>query len=105
MVTAIVLVEIERGQVEATAQALLELPEVTEVYSVAGPYDLVALVRVREYDQMAQAVPGKLARLSGIQRTTTLMAFQAYSRHDVERMWTVGMDEEASARQQAEGEA
>jgi DNA-binding Lrp family transcriptional regulator len=105
MVTAIVLIQAERGQVEPTAEALLELPEVAEVYSVAGEYDLVALVRVREYDQMAHVVPGKLARVGGIQRTMTLMAFQAYSRHDVERMWSVGLDEEAAARRRAEGQA
>ena len=94
MVTAIVLIRTERMKLQETAEALLEVPEVKEVYSVAGQYDLVAIVRVRHYDEMSEVVPGKLARLSGIARTTTLMAFQCYSRRDLERMWGIGLDEE-----------
>ena len=102
MVTAIVLIQTERGRVEEVAQDLLEVDEVSEVYLVAGDYDLVAMVRVRQYEQMAGLVPGKLARVGGILRTTTLMAFQAYSRHDIERLWSVGLDEELASRQRAE---
>lgn len=94
MVTAIVLICTERQKLQETAEALLEVNEVKEVYSVAGEYDLVAVVRVRHYDQMAEVVPGKLARLDGIRRTTTLMAFQCFSRRDLERMWGIGLDEE-----------
>ena len=94
MVTAIVLINTERQRLQETAEALLEVDEVKEVYSVAGEYDLVAIVRVRHYDEMAQVVPGKLARLSGLTRTTTLMAFQCFSRRDLERMWGIGLDEE-----------
>ena len=94
MIAAIVLIQAERLRIPETAEALLELSEVAEVYSVAGEYDLVAIVRVREYDQMADVVPRKLARVSGIVRTTTLMAFQCYSRRDLERMWGIGLDEE-----------
>ena len=94
MIAAIVLIQAERLGIPETAEALLELSEVAEVYSVAGEYDLVAIVRVREYDQMADVVPRKLARVSGIVRTTTLMAFQCYSRRDLERMWGIGLDEE-----------
>lgn len=96
MVTAIVLIQAERTRIEEVAETLLELDEVKEVYSVAGEYDLVAIVRVREYEQMAQVVPGALGRIPGLQRTRTLMAFQAYSRHDLERLWSVGLDEEAA---------
>ncbi len=92
MVTAIVLIHAERGRAPQAAEALLEVPEVAEVYSVAGEYDLVALVRVRHYDQMAQVVPQKLAGVPGIVRTQTLMAFQCYSRHDLERMWGIGLE-------------
>jgi DNA-binding Lrp family transcriptional regulator len=94
VVTAIVLINTERQRLQETAEALLEVDEVKEVYSVAGEYDLVAIVRVRHYDEMAQVVPGKLARLSGLTRTTTLMAFQCFSRRDLERMWGIGLDEE-----------
>lgn len=102
MITAIVLIQTTLGNVEETAQALLQVPEVSEVYSVAGEYDLVAIVRVRQYDQMAQIVPTALGRITGLQRTRTLMAFQAFSRHDLERLWSVGLDEEVAARQAAE---
>ena len=94
MVTAIVLMVCERGKLQQTAEALLEVREVKEVSSVAGEYDLVAVVRVRHYDEMSDVVPGKLAGIPGIARTTTLMAFQCYSRRDLERMWGIGLDEE-----------
>ena len=94
MITAIVLIKTERLKLQETAEALLEIDEVKEVYSVAGEYDLVAIVRVRQYDQMNEVVPGKLARLAGIAATTTLMAFQCYSRRDLERMWGIGLEEE-----------
>lgn len=98
MVTAIILITADRTSIPETAQALLELDEVKEVYSVAGQYDLVAIARVRHYDQMAELVPQKMARIPGIVRTTTLMAFQCYSRRDLERMWAIGMEEESAAR-------
>jgi DNA-binding Lrp family transcriptional regulator len=94
VVTAIVLVRADRLKLQETAEALLAVDEVKEVYSVAGEYDLVAIVRVRHYDQMAEVVPGTLARIDGISRTTTLMAFQCYSRRDLERMWGIGLEEE-----------
>lgn len=94
MITAIVLIKTERPRLQETAEALLEIDEVKEVYSVAGEYDLVAIVRVRHYDEMNEVVPGKLARLGGIAATTTLMAFQCYSRRDLERMWGIGLEEE-----------
>ncbi|MFN0071140.1 MAG: Lrp/AsnC family transcriptional regulator [Chloroflexota bacterium] len=96
MVTAIVLIQAEMGRTSSIAESLLQLPEVSEVYSVAGEFDLVAMVRVPHYDQMAEAVPQKLARVEGIQRTQTLMAFQCYSRHDLERIWGIGMEGESA---------
>ena len=94
MVTAIVLIRAAMGRTSDIADSLLQLPEVSEVYSVTGEYDLVAMVRVQQYDQMADAVPRKLARIDGIDRTHTLMAFQCYSRRDLERMWGIGMENE-----------
>lgn len=93
MITAIVQVEAERGKVQELAQALLEIPEVAEVYSVTGEFDLVAIVRVKEYETMAEVVPARLQLLEGIVRTTTLMAFQCYSRHDLERLFSIGNEE------------
>jgi len=92
MITAIVLIHTERGQTAAAAEALAEVPDVSEVYSVSGEYDLVAIVRVREYEQMAEVVPRRIAAVQGIAHTNTLMAFQYYSRHDLERMWGIGLD-------------
>ncbi len=92
MVTAIVLIQTERGQTQRAAEALLEIHEVAEAYSVAGEFDLVAIVRVRHYDQMAEIVPQKIGAVAGITRTQTLMAFQCYSRHDLERMWGIGLE-------------
>lgn len=92
MITAIVLIQTERARTPSVAEALLEIHEVSEVYSVAGDYDLVAIVRVRQYDQMAEVVPRRIGGVAGIVRTQTLMAFQYYSRHDLERMWGIGLE-------------
>jgi DNA-binding Lrp family transcriptional regulator len=97
LITAIVLIQASRGAIQDLAQELLEIPEVAEVYSVAGDFDLVAILRVKEYDAMAEVVPGKLQRLAGVERTTTLMAFQCYSRHDLERLFSVGLEDEEPA--------
>ncbi|GAC1321583.1 MAG: Lrp/AsnC ligand binding domain-containing protein [Chloroflexota bacterium] len=94
MITAIVLLEASRGKIGDLAQALLAMPEVAEVYSVAGDYDLVAILRVKEYDTMAEVVPGKLQRLEGVERTNTLMAFKCFSRHDLDRLFSIGYEVE-----------
>lgn len=96
MITAIVLINCERGTVAQTAETLLSLRGVGEVYSVAGQHDLVAIVRVREYDDMATVVPKQIAGIHTITSTTTLMAFECYSRRDMERMWGIGLDEESA---------
>ena len=93
MITAIVLIQTERGRTPSAAEALLEIPGVAEVYSVAGEYDLVAIVRVRQYEQMAEVVPRRIGSVPGLLRTQTLMAFQYYSRHDLERMFSLGFDD------------
>jgi DNA-binding Lrp family transcriptional regulator len=96
MITAIVLIQAARGRVPNVAEELLEIPEVAEVYSVAGDWDLVAILRVKEYDAMADVVPARLQTLQGVERTQTLMAFQCYSRHDLERLFSIGMEEAAT---------
>ena len=94
MVTAMVLIKAERSQVNETAQKLVELEGVAEVYSVAGPYDLVAIVRVETNEELASIVTGSMLKLDGIEDTTTLIAFRAYSEYDLERMFSIGMEEE-----------
>ena len=98
MVNAIVLIKVQRGRVPEVAEALLEVPEVSEAYSVTGEHDLVAIVRAKEYDQMAEIVPARIDRINGIERTTTLMAFRVYARHDLEYMFSLGADEEMRYR-------
>jgi DNA-binding Lrp family transcriptional regulator len=87
VVTAIVLINTERGRVVDVAQQLIELDGVSEVFSVAGRYDLVAMLRVSTNDEMAALVTAHLLRVDGVAHTETLTAFQAYSRHDLERMF------------------
>jgi DNA-binding Lrp family transcriptional regulator len=95
MVTAIVLISAKRDRINETAEKLVELDGVSEVYSVAGPYDLAAIIRVRENQQLADLVTGEMVKLEGIEDTMTLIAFKAYSRHDLERLFSIGLEEEA----------
>lgn len=90
MVTAIILINAAQGRVPEVAQALIDLPGVTEAYSVAGPYDLVAIARVRHHDELADLVAARVQNLPGIQSTNTLIAFRAYSQRDLEAMWDIG---------------
>jgi DNA-binding Lrp family transcriptional regulator len=92
MITAIVLMSIARGKVPSVASALLEVTAVTEAYSVAGPYDLVAIVRVKQHDELNDLVTGQLARIEGITATQTLVAFRCFSRKDLQAMWDIGLD-------------
>lgn len=90
MVTAIVLMNVERGRVNAVAEDLAGRAGVTEVYSVSGNYDLVALLRVADNEAMARLVTEELADVEGIEHTETMLAFRAHSRHDLEAMFSVG---------------
>ena len=90
MVAAFVLINAEPRRIAALAQDLADVDGVAEVYSTAGDADLVAVVRVRRHDELAEVVTGRLAALDGIVDTRTLIAFQAYSRHDLESMWSLG---------------
>ena len=92
MVTAIILVRVSRGGVPSTAEALLEIAGIGEVYSVAGEWDLVAIARVKRHDDLDGLVTAGLASISTISATRTLVAFRAYSRKDVKAMWDMGLD-------------
>lgn len=92
MTTAIVLLNIERGQVNTVAPLLADIPGITEVFSVAGRWDLVAMIRVRKNEDLAELVTGSLLKVPGIVGTETLIAFQAYSRHDLEAAFSLGME-------------
>ena len=88
MVTAVVLVRTENERVEEAAQAMLGVEGVTEVYSVTGPYDLVVMVRIPEFERLAERVPEKLAQIPGVARTETMVAFRYYSNYDLDRIWS-----------------
>jgi DNA-binding Lrp family transcriptional regulator len=92
LVTAVVLMEVERGKVDALAQQLLQLEGVSEVFSVAGQYDLVAVLRTRTNEQIADLVTTKIRDLPNIVRTQTLMAFKAFARGDLDRMFNIGAE-------------
>ena len=94
MITTVVLATCDIHQIPETAQAIADIPEVSEVYSVAGDFDLVIMVRVREHDDLARVVSEQIARVPGINRTQTLVAFKVFSRHDVESMFSLGFEED-----------
>ncbi len=93
MVTAIVLINTAQGRTPEVAQALIDLPGITEAYSIAGSYDLVAIARVRDHETLADLVAGRVQRVPGITATNTLIAFRTYSRRDLEAMWDIGNEE------------
>lgn len=94
MVTAIVLVNARRDAVNETAQALLALSGVAEVYSVAGEWDLVVMVRAKTNEELAELITNHMLRIDSIVRTQTLVAFRAYSNYDLDRMFSIGFENE-----------
>lgn len=90
MVTAIVLLTVERSKINEVANRLADMDGITEVYSVAGEYDLVAVIRVKENEQLADLVTNRMLKLEGITKSETLIAFRVYSRHDLESMFSIG---------------
>ena len=93
MVTAIVLIQCEKGKIVTTAEALAQLPGVSEVYSVAGRTDLAAIIRVQDNDQLAEIITNKMVLIPGIAKTETLIAFQVYSKHDLDSMFSIGFED------------
>ena len=92
MVNAVVLVACDIDEIPEAAQAIADIDGVSEVYSVAGEWDLVAIVRVAAHEDLARVIPQGLAKVNGVARTETLIAFQVYSRHDLEAMFSVGFE-------------
>ena len=92
MVTALVLIKAATDKIPELAQTMAELDGVTEVFSVAGQYDLVALVRVRENEDLAKVISEKMRKLPGITSSETLIAFKVYSRKDIEAAFQLGLD-------------
>jgi DNA-binding Lrp family transcriptional regulator len=90
MTHAIVLVQADASMLGTLGGELADIEGVAEAYSVTGEWDFVAILRLREQDQLAQVVTGRLSQLKGVKRTQTMVAFEAYSRHDLEALFSVG---------------
>jgi len=89
MVTSIILMNVERHRVNEAAEKLAEMEEISEVFSVSGNYDLIAIVRVGTNEDLAELVTRKFLSVEGIEQTDTMLAFKAYSRHDLEAMFSL----------------
>jgi DNA-binding Lrp family transcriptional regulator len=92
MITTIVMVSVESSRIPEVAQEIADLDGVSEVYSVAGDVDLIAIVRVREFDRIAEIVAGQLSKIEGVLHTDTHVAFRAYSRHDLDAAFAIGLE-------------
>ena len=93
MITAIVLIDCATDAIPEVAEALADLPGVSEVYSVAGSVDLIAVVRVREFDDVAKVIASGIDKTPGVLNSDTHIAFRAYSRHDLEAAFSIGFAE------------
>lgn len=93
VITAIVMISAATDSIPEVASAIADIDGVSEVYSVAGHVDLIAIVRVREFDDVAAVIAGRLNKVDGIIDTETHIAFRAYSRHDLEAAFSLGFDE------------
>ena len=92
MISAVILIECEKGKINDVAGALADLSGITEVYSVAGRVDLVAIVRVPDNEQLAAIVTQHMLKVPGIIKTETLIAFRVFSKHDLEAMFSIGLE-------------
>ncbi len=92
MVTAIVALNVRRDKVNDVASELSGMKGITEVYSVSGRYDLMAVVRTKDNEALADVVTGNLLKVDGIESSETMLAFRSYSRHDLDSMFAIGAD-------------
>jgi len=93
LITAIVLLKADVHSIPETGQALAELPAVSEVYSVAGPWDLVAIVRVHSQEELVETITQQIDKIAGIAASETLLGLQVFSRHDLERLFSLGYEQ------------
>ena len=92
MITAIVFVKADVARIPEVAEAIAALDGISEVYSVTGQVDLIALVRVRRHEDVAAVVADRLNKVPGVTETETHIAFRTYSRHDLEAAFSLGLD-------------
>ena len=92
MITAIVLIKTSVDRIPEIAEQIASLDSVSEVFSVTGTYDLIAMVRVRHHDDLAEVIPAQVNKVPGVTSTETHIAFRAYSQHDLESAFSLGLD-------------
>ena len=92
MITAIVLIDTDVDRIPEAAQEIAEIEQVSEVFSVTGDTDLIAMVRVAEHEQLADVIADRVSKIPGVRRTKTFIAFRTYSRHDLEAAFAIGLD-------------
>ncbi len=92
MITAFCLLKVSRDKVDDVAQKLGDMKGITEVYSVAGPWDLIAVVRAKDNESLADLVTGQMLKVEGILDSMTHIAFRVYSKYDLDRLFSVGSD-------------
>ncbi len=92
MVTAFILINVERPRLKTIADDLLAIDGITEVYSVAGPFDMIAVVRVKEHEELSDLVTERIGGLEGINDTETLIAFRSFAKKDLGMLWDIGVD-------------
>ncbi|WP_027007962.1 Lrp/AsnC family transcriptional regulator [Conexibacter woesei] len=90
MTTAVVLIQADRDVLTTLGGSIAELDGVAEAYSVTGEWDFVAIVRVPRHEQLAEVISGRLVQLDGVNRTQTMVAFEVFSEHDLEAMFSIG---------------
>ena len=91
MITAFVHIQTEPSMASKVAQHIATIEGVAEVYSVTGEWDIIAIVRLPQYDQLAQTVPDQIGAVTGIVRTATVLAFRSFTKADVEATWDIGL--------------
>ena len=93
MLTANVLVDTDASRIPEVAKEIAEIKGVSEVYSVTGEVDLIAMVRVREHDELADVIADQVSKIQGVLRTQTYIAFRTYSQHDLEQAFALGLED------------
>ena len=93
MVNAIILLQVERDRINEVAEEIIEIEGVSEVYSVAGRFDLVAIIRVKDNEGLAEVVTKHMLKIKEIKNSETLIAFRVFSKYDLERMFSIGLEE------------
>lgn len=93
VVTAFVLIKTDASRIPETAEEISAIPGITEVYSVTGEWDLIAIARVAKHEDLADVIADKLSKVQGVVHTTTQIAFRAYSQHDLDAAFALGFEQ------------